>query len=284
MIDICILTKPRFKEDIDYSIEWYLLHSEDFNLRNITVYCNFHYEYSYPDDRVIIKRALPYENFHRQKEIYLEYLQSGIPQEGDYIIFCDDDEFFYYDKNVLNMTLSQLLEKFNKKLYKVPEILMSTDSIQDDRWKSPNLMRFCQYRRNDKTGQVKSIIKYSKKYTYDFTTVMNESHLPLHTPSINGKLQNSILYTKNKTKEITTYTDDTSYSLIEYDFPLRLYHYAIKTVSDWNYKIRRGSAASETPWYDKSLYKNIFYGNYKTKETVVYEDYLRRKEIMSKHN
>ena len=54
----------------------------------------------------------------------------------------------------------------------------------------------------------------------------------------------------------------TTYGLVSYDAPLRLYHYHIKSLDDWKHKLARGSAANAEQFYDEDITKNKWYGGY----------------------
>jgi hypothetical protein len=54
----------------------------------------------------------------------------------------------------------------------------------------------------------------------------------------------------------------TTYGLVSYDAPLRLYHYHIKSLDDWKHKLARGSAANTVQIYNEDITKNIWYGGY----------------------
>lgn len=274
MINICILTKPRFLSDLDNLLEWYVLNREALSIRKITVFCNFPWYYTFQADFIEFVKVQPYEGFHKQKELYTEYMKRCDIPEGDYAIFLDDDEYLYYDAKVYGKNLSQLFDEYSRVSYKVPEILMSTKVLSADRGFA-NMPDFCCMRRDDKSSQVKTFVKYMKSYTYDYVTKISEEHLPLHTPLINGNLTASILYDDEKDGSLQVYDDSSSYAETDYEFPLRIYHYHIKSYQDWQYKLRRGSAASGKPWYQESIYDNIFFGGYDTEDTTIKDAFYK---------
>ena len=54
----------------------------------------------------------------------------------------------------------------------------------------------------------------------------------------------------------------TTYGLVKYNAPVRLYHYHIKSLDDQKHKLARGSAANEIQFYDEDITKNLWYGGY----------------------
>ena len=54
----------------------------------------------------------------------------------------------------------------------------------------------------------------------------------------------------------------TTYGLVSYEAPVRLYHYHIKTMDDWKHKLERGSAANTHQIYNEDITKKLWYGGY----------------------
>ena len=167
-------------------------------------------------------------------------------KSGDLVMFFDDDEFLWFD-----------CEESIRKQFKmldcvlVPQILMSSKIVTEQR--SKNLIEHCYYRRGDLSNQGKCILLYSEDNKYDFTKeVQNEKG---HVPFINGLRFSDV---------VGSDCSKTTYGLVDYEAPVRLYHYHIKSLDDWDKKIARGSAACEVQFYDKDIKKDLWFGGYET--------------------
>lgn len=185
-----------------------------------------------------------------QWQLYNDILNNNIYnlKWDDIIIFLDDDEFLWTDQKLsLEQTIRSNLKQLNCIL--MPQILMSTKEITLQR--STDLIQHSIYRRNDLANQGKSIIFFDPNAEYDFTKeVQNEKG---HVPFINGVRYSDV---------VGSDCSKTTYGLVDYNANLRLYHYHIKSLDDWNKKIKRGSAACEQQFYNEDVTKNIHYGNY----------------------
>lgn len=185
-----------------------------------------------------------------QWQLYTDILNKNPHkfETGDLVLFLDDDEFLWYD---FSQKLDAVLLKQFKMLDCVllPQILMSTKNITEQR--SVDLIHHSIYRRNDLSNQGKCILLYNKNNKYDFTK--EEQNERGHVPFINDMRYSDV---------VGSDVSKTTYGLVSYDAPLRLYHYHIKSLDDWRHKILRGSAANQEQFYDEDITKNIWYGGY----------------------
>lgn len=185
-----------------------------------------------------------------QWQLYTDILNKNPHkfETGDLVLFLDDDEFLWYD---FSQKLDAVLLKQFKMLDCVllPQILMSTKNITEQR--SVDLIHHSIYRRNDLSNQGKCILLYNKNNKYDFTK--EEQNERGHVPFINDMRYSDV---------VGSDVSKTTYGLVSYDAPLRLYHYHIKSMDDWRHKILRGSAANQEQFYDEDITKNIWYGGY----------------------
>ena len=166
----------------------------------------------------------------------------------DIILFLDDDEFLWFDqKEPLDAVLMKQFRMLDCVL--VPQILMSTKALTEQR--SNNLIEHSIYRRNDLSNQGKCILLYNERNEYDFTK--EEQNERGHVPFINGMRYSDV---------VGSDCSKTTYGLVGYNAPVRLYHYHIKSMDDWKHKLERGSAANETQFYDEDITKNKWYGGY----------------------
>lgn len=180
-------------------------------------------------------------------------------KENDFITFIDDDEYLWYKpvkyKNIEDYINTQLMEfKYNSFL--VPQILMSTHELIKER--TENYIYSHLYRRNDFATQGKSIIKYSSKYKYDFLIKSGEEFG--HVPVIYNSSEN--IDKKRYSVVNNSGISNTTYGITDYCSDLRLYHYHIKSIYDWDKKIKRGSAALNYQWYNSDITKNKYYDKY----------------------
>lgn len=201
-------------------------------------------------------------------------------QPGELVAFIDDDEFIWYykdywkkfdarqpecanreypslekyvDKCLLNMKDSE--PKANDVIL-MPQILMSTPFIHDNRDARKNLIDMCVYRRNDATAQGKCIIKYNPNLVYQFNNkdTTEVGHAPFVFENANAGSRVSVVNGYG--------CSNTTYGALDVTAHLRLYHYHIKTKCDWEKKWTRGSAAVEKQWYDKNIYHNSYANGY----------------------
>ena len=245
MIHLVCLTKPY--NDNDFKL-WYKWHKalgidkihvfhNDSDLR-IDRYVNppdeYQYIHGWPDqwnlfNKILNENTLKFDN-------------------QDIVMFLDDDEFLWYD---MNLPLDAALMKQFKMLdcVLVPQILLSTKEIGEQR--SRSLIENSFYRRADLSNQGKCILLYNKGNEYDFTK--EEQNERGHVPFINGMRYSDV---------VGSDCSKTTYGLVKYNAPVRLYHYHIKSLDDWKHKLARGSAANEVQFYDEDITKNIWYGGY----------------------
>ena len=107
------------------------------------------------------------------------------------------------------------------------------------------------YRRADLSNQGKCILLYNQGNEYDFTK--EEQNERGHVPFINGMRYSDV---------VGSDCSKTTYGLVKYNAPVRLYHYHIKSLDDWKHKLARGSAANTAQIYDEDITKNKWYGDY----------------------
>lgn len=168
--------------------------------------------------------------------------------KNDLVMFFDDDEYIWHNMvKPLETTLYNQFKLLGCVL--VPQILMSTKDFQLQR--SKNLIEQSYYRRNDSSNQGKCILLYDSSNEYDFTK--EEQNEKGHVPFINGMRYSEV---------VGSDCSKTTYGLVDYDAPVRLYHYHVKSADDWKHKIERGSAACKVQYYDSDITKDKWYGKY----------------------
>lgn len=175
---------------------------------------------------------------------------------GDLVMFLDDDEFLWYDASQYS-SLECVLRAQYKQLscLLLPEILMSTHHITHNRSKLSPLASY--YRRNDFATQGKACILWNDWTTYSYNLKNFEVG---HVPWMNGVRMSDV---------VGSGVTKTTYGVCDYDAPVRLYHYHIKSEADWQIKIARGSAAcaaepNKNGAYDTDITRNKKFGNYDT--------------------
>lgn len=245
MIHLICLTKPYNENDFKV---WYNWHKA-LGIDRIHVYNN---DSNLPIDK-IISSPDTYQyisGWPNQWQLYNDILNKnpyGFENE-DLILFLDDDEFLWYDMNLpLDATLLKQFRMLDCVM--LPQILMSTKNVTDQR--STDLIQHSIYRRNDLANQGKCLLLYNKNNEYDFTK--EEQNEKGHIPFINGLRFSDV---------VGSDCSKTTYGLVDYEAPVRLYHYHIKSMDDWKHKLERGSAACETQFYDEDITKNKWYGDY----------------------
>lgn len=174
--------------------------------------------------------------------------------EDELVVFIDDDEFLWYDECVFSSLECALRANFKQLgCLLIPEILMSTHHLKDER---TQILPFeCYYRRNDYSSQGKACVLWKPWCKYSFIHGKKEKG---HVPWID-KIRMSDVVGSGVSK--------TTYGICDYDAPLRLYHYHIKSRKDWEVKISRGSAAmkseaGENGSYDPYIVKDKKFGSY----------------------
>ena len=270
MLNVVMLSKPRFIEDLEDIIRYY---NTVFNAR-VIAFCNFENTFK-STDNIIIRTVAPYNGFHRQALLYEDFMNSNdILNDGDYVLFVDDDEYLYSPSDI---KLEDMFKIYNRDMYVFTEVMMSSKELLDTRDSSQRLYNILTYKQTRKDSQLKSAIRYHKDYIYDFHTKLKEDHLPLHTPLINNEFKASMLYF-DVDGRLNCYDGLTSsYAMIPTDsLSPKIYHYHIKSKEDWEFKIMRGSAASRTPWYDSDITKNIFYDGY-DKEDLMFRQFMQER-------
>lgn len=245
MIHLVCLTKPY--NELDFKI-WYKWH-RTLGIDKIHIFHN-------DSDLQIEKLILHPDTFHNIKgwpnqwQLYNDILNNnefGFKNE-DIVIFLDDDEFLWID--TVEPIDSIILKQFRMlDCVLVTQILMSTKEITEQR--SKNLIEHSIYRRNDLSNQGKCILLYNENNEYDFTKEENNERG--HVPFINGMRYSDV---------VGSDCSKTTYGLVSYNAPLRLYHYHIKSLDDWKHKLERGSAANTFQIYDSDITKNKWFGGY----------------------
>lgn len=202
---------------------------------------------------------------------------------GDLVAFIDDDEYLWYYLDYWKMVEAKN-PQFKGKQYEpmedylikqmkkqtdmgvpgcvlVPQILMSSNKLSPTRCE--NYIDCNYYRRADISTQGKAIILYNEYCNYNFVVENECGHVPVirkfdETPKrlslVNGE---GISY--------TTYGD------VDYNACLRLYHYHIKSINDWEKKISRGSAAVDHQWYAEDVRANKYFGEYNIPDFTMLE-------------
>lgn len=201
---------------------------------------------------------------------------------GELVAFIDDDEYIWYYQDYWKKFEEKIPACENKKyipleqyvddcLYKfdgperktdvilMPQILMSTPYIHDNREIQKNLLDLCVYRRVDESAQGKCIIKYNPKVRYQFNN--QETAERGHVPYVRDRGEKEFMGVRSSVVNGSAYSD-TTYGAVDPTACLRLYHYHIKTKWDWEKKWDRGSAAVDKQWYDKNIYHNAYADGY----------------------
>lgn len=278
MINYLVLTKTHNEKDFCF---WYKYH------RNLIPSARFVFlDNESPVNliKLVNKKdlVLPIAGFPDQHNLYNKIFNSHIFNDGDYVIIIDDDEYLYFnDKNDLNHVsfIEDVLKKADKDNLLVPQVLISQQTVPDNRPEKLPLPYTHTYRRNDKATTCKSIIRYNSKSTYDFT-VNTSGGTRGHIPAIDGKVEGYYFTWWKKHDEVdvevVTYpVPNPPFADVDYSSNIRLYHYHIKSKEDWDIKIARGSCALKKPWYSEKLEENKFYGGYDTLDLDMKELYER---------
>lgn len=244
MIYCVLLTKCYDKDGFLY---WYRWHS-----KFIDHFIIFDNESSINFKTILLDKCEIHEvkGWANQYQLYTDILNSKRFNDGDYIVFIDDDEYIVNETN----NLTEYLDNMGRDLYHLPEILFSTKELQDTRDYSVPIYKSHTYRRNDLANTIKSIVKYNHNNTYDF---LHSIDCIGHKPMINGEFPNSYGF--------GSFYDDrsvNSYAMIDYNAPIRLNHYHIRSREEWDIKVKRGSAATMKPWYSNKIEDNYAYGGY----------------------
>lgn len=176
--------------------------------------------------------------------------------ENDYVIFADDDEYFWFDGRWEARIGDEFLET-PLDVICVPQIYMSSMHLNEQR--SAPYVFTNYYRRNDFSSQGKSIILYSPHIKYCFSKNNREvGHIPF------TKYPGSKEWFRMAKVVGSDITKDSTYGLTAHEAGIRLYHYHLKSLDDWKNKWARGSAACEKHPYEEDIHKNPGYGGYDT--------------------
>ena len=269
MIHVVCLTKSYSDVDFRTWVEWYtkILHIEGSKGRLHIVDNESSVELQ-PILEELCPGSYTYEKvagWPDQYGLYADILNEnrfGLAQD-DLIMFLDDDEFLYffedYDHHCFADLEDALRHQFNQlNCALIPQILMSSKVLPETR--TQNVIEQALYRRGDIETQGKSIIRYDKdsKYRFKKTGCKENGHVPW----INGIRMSDIHGGYGVSK--------TTYAEVDYNSPIQLYHYHMKSLSDWEKKINRGSAACPSQWYDSDPRKNKTYGGYDFLELSMY--------------
>ena len=268
---------------------------------------HFYHSHAFPDSKFLIINndssiKLPCENddiqidlhgFPNQHQLYGDIINGKYGRmfnDGDYLVFIDDDEFLYYhdpnDKEK-DVKFKDIIDIGFKKydVLAIPHINMSSKKFYHNRNFNKGLPLEYLYRRHDEATTVKCIVKYDSCKHYDFNTKSDD--IIGHVPFINGK-KNAAVFTGWRDVEtgnpmfLGFDIGGRSFAHIDYSSNVRLYHYHIKSEIDWEHKIARGSCASIIPWYDYDISKNIFFGEYETLDESMSHEYKRITRMSSK--
>lgn len=270
MLNFLVLTKTYNEKDFLY---WYRYHRNMFPMARFVFLDN-----ESPVNLLNIISAkdvlLPVHGFPDQHNLYNRmFNESNIFQDGDFVSIIDDDEYLYFqdrnDKGNVSV-FEEVLEKAGKDVLLIPQILISTRTVLDDRHEQYPLPCSHTYRRNDVGTTSKAVIHFHKGFTYDFT-VNGVGGTRGHVPAINGKVEGySFAWWKKEDSvepEVVTFpVPNPPFVRVDYDSNIRLYHYHVKSRKDWDIKIARGSCASRIPWYPTRLEEHQFFGGYDTED------------------
>lgn len=189
----------------------------------------------------------------------------------DFVICLDDDEYLWIDKsfNNINEVFNWYIDKYNCEMIYLPWNFMSSPEVL--KTLPLSWITHLSFRRKENLFegiQGKAIIQFNTLNYYDWNFYYHNKNLGGHAPFINDKRIsiNSIgeivegLYSLPD----TLYDNSTSAKL-------RLFHYHIKSLEDWSWKIQRGSAANNQQIYDDNIENNRFYGKYEIKDSSMIE-------------
>ena len=196
-----------------------------------------------------------YEQCHgwpNQYKLYEEIMKTNKYdfQDNDIVYFLDDDEFLWYDTDKYTSLEEALNDQFKQlECVLIPQILISTRKVVKKRYGS--YLNTHDHRRNDYSTQGKAYFKYHPNTKYKFFKKNNPENG--HVPWINGIRMSDV---------VGSGVSKTTYGITAYEAPVRLYHYHIKSLDDWDKKIKRGSAAVDHQWYDANIKNNKYYGSY----------------------
>lgn len=180
---------------------------------------------------------------------------------GDYIIFADDDEYFWFNGDI-NQIIDNEFNKTQLDLLCVPQIYISTSKLQEQR-SSPYVYSHY-YIRNDFSSQGKAIIYYNPNMRYCFSK--NDKELG-HIPWV--KYPNSKEWLRMAQVVGSGITKDSTYGITDRNADIRLYHYHMKSIDDWHKKWKRGSAACEKQPYSEDFHENPGFDQYNSIDMTI---------------
>lgn len=173
--------------------------------------------------------------------------------DGDYVLFADDDEYFWF-RDGWEKELSDEFNRTELDVLCVPQIYMGSQNLKKSRTEPYVLCNY--YRRNDLSSQGKCIIRYNSNVEYSFSRKDRETgHIPFLRPRGEKKWF-------RMSKVVGSDITGTTYGLTAHDAGIRLYHYHLKSVDDWEKKWERGSAACREHPYRPDYRSNPGYGGY----------------------
>lgn len=260
MIFVITLTKSYNKADFDNFIKYYS------SLGITHIILNNESSFEIENQREFIN------GFPNQWKLFSNILNKNTYgfKDNDYIIFADDDEFFWYnhekyssfeeciDHYYQNMDIDTLL---------VPQIKISSRKYQKKRNRS--YIETNTYRSNAYSSQGKVIIKYSTTTKYSFHKKDKETgHVPfLKYPDSNAYFRISQVVGSGLSK--------TTYGITDYEGDLRLYHYHFKSEEDWKKKWERGSAACSVHPYKENPHENYELDNYVVQDLTIKKEFQK---------
>lgn len=180
---------------------------------------------------------------------------------GDYVIFADDDEYFWFNGDAKTQ-ISNEFEKTQLDVLCIPQIYISSQHLEKQR-SDPYV--YCNYYiRNDFSSQAKSIIFYNPTMKYCFSKNDKEiGHIPfLKYPGSKEWVRMAKVIGSDITK-------DSTYGITDHHANIRLYHYHLKSVDDWNKKWARGSAACDKHPYSEDFHNNPGFDGYSTIDLTI---------------
>ena len=188
-------------------------------------------------------------------------------KNDDIVTFIDDDEYLWFymdywklaekDTPIAKGKTYETIEDYclngnpDKLPLLVPQTLMSDRVLPYSDWSPVPLVDKKLFARNDKSSQGKALIIYNSNVKYDFTVKSGEEYG--HVPAINGERKALV----NKAAISTT-----TYGDLDPNACVRLYHYHLKSVDDYEKKWKRGSVSHREQWKPKDVKENLAYGNY----------------------
>ncbi len=200
-----------------------------------------------------------------QNKLYDTLFLNNI--ENDTFVTCiDDDEFFWIDTkfNNINEAINWYYNTYNYDVFYFPWNFMSSNTLLEKT--NGYWINTLTYRKNNQLSvgiQGKSIIKFNKNNEYKWDFILLNKNIGGHMPFINNK--RIAINSEGEIMEGLYSLPDTKLDNST-NAKIRLFHYHIKSLEDWNWKIKRGSAANINQIYDSDINKDRFFGNYILKD------------------